>query len=151
MLTLMPVSCLSQATIPGITCGPLTAELVTQSHGRWFPVFILAAGVDFVGAIVYINQSAASQILWPMTVFAADAGISWTFMQGSHHCEIRPKWLTIYSLHWTVIGYEQVKLAESFSEQAWCLLIGQQCFQQTVSDFESINQSRSVICISEFD
>lgn len=52
-----------QATIPGITCGPLTAELVTQSHGRWFPVFILAAGVDFVGAIVYINQSAASQIL----------------------------------------------------------------------------------------
>lgn len=30
------------ATIPGILCGPLTAELVTQSHGRWFPVFVLA-------------------------------------------------------------------------------------------------------------
>lgn len=51
------------ATIPGITCGPLTAELVTQSHGRWFPVFIIAAGVNFVGAIIYLSQSAASQIL----------------------------------------------------------------------------------------
>ena len=26
------------ATIPGILCGPLTAELVTASHGRWLPV-----------------------------------------------------------------------------------------------------------------
>ncbi|XP_046330197.1 sialin-like [Haliotis rubra] len=51
------------ATIPGITCGPLTAELVTQSHGRWFPVFIIAAGVNFVGAIIYLSQSAASQVL----------------------------------------------------------------------------------------
>ncbi|XP_050402694.1 uncharacterized protein LOC126818993 [Patella vulgata] len=51
------------ATIPGITCGPLTAELVTQSHGRWFPVFIIAAGVNFVGAIIYLSQSAASQLL----------------------------------------------------------------------------------------
>lgn len=52
-----------QATIPGITCGPLTAELVTQSHGRWFPVFIIAAGVNFVGAIIYLSQSAASQVI----------------------------------------------------------------------------------------
>jgi len=51
------------ATIPGITCGPLTAELVTQSHGRWFPVFIIASGVNFVGAIIYLSQSAASQVL----------------------------------------------------------------------------------------
>lgn len=51
------------ATIPGITCGPLTAELVTQSHGRWFPVFIIAAGVNFVGAIIYFSQSAATQVL----------------------------------------------------------------------------------------
>lgn len=51
------------ATIPGIMCGPLTAELVTQSHGRWFPVFIIAAGVNFVGAVIYQSQSAASQVL----------------------------------------------------------------------------------------
>lgn len=52
-----------QATIPGIMCGPLTAELVTQSHGRWFPVFIIAAGVNFVGAVIYQSQSASSQVL----------------------------------------------------------------------------------------
>jgi hypothetical protein len=52
-----------QATIPGILCGPLTAELVTQSHGRWFPVFVIAAGVNFVGGMVYLSQSAASQLL----------------------------------------------------------------------------------------
>ena len=55
--------CIFQATIPGILCGPLTAELVTQSHGRWFPVFVIAAGVNFVGAIIYLSQSAASQVL----------------------------------------------------------------------------------------
>ena len=52
-----------QATIPGIMCGPLTAELVTQSSGRWFPVFVLAAGVNFVGSVIYVSQSAASQVL----------------------------------------------------------------------------------------
>lgn len=51
------------ATIPGILCGPLTAELVTQSHGRWFPVFVLAAAVNFVGAVVYGSQSSASPVL----------------------------------------------------------------------------------------
>ncbi|XP_026285662.1 uncharacterized protein LOC113211496 [Frankliniella occidentalis] len=51
------------ATIPGILCGPLTAELVTQSHGRWFPVFVLAAGINFTGAIIYVSQSSASQVL----------------------------------------------------------------------------------------
>ncbi|WAR24425.1 S17A5-like protein [Mya arenaria] len=53
----------AEATIPGILCGPLTAELVTSSGGRWLPVFVLAAGVNFVGAIVYLSQSAASQLL----------------------------------------------------------------------------------------
>ncbi|CAF4126568.1 unnamed protein product [Rotaria socialis] len=36
------------ATIPGILAGPVTAELVVASHGRWFPVFILASGVNFM-------------------------------------------------------------------------------------------------------
>lgn len=51
------------ATIPGILCGPVTAELVTQSHGRWFPVFVLAAFINFVGAVIYHSQSSASQLL----------------------------------------------------------------------------------------
>lgn len=52
------------ATIPGILCGPVTAGLVTQSHGRWFPVFVLAASVNFVGAVIYASQSSASQTIW---------------------------------------------------------------------------------------
>ncbi|GFS88905.1 ascorbate transporter, chloroplastic [Nephila pilipes] len=51
------------ATIPGILCGPVTAELVTQSHGRWFPVFVLAGCVNFVGSVIYTSQSSASQAL----------------------------------------------------------------------------------------
>ncbi|CAD5122774.1 DgyrCDS11181 [Dimorphilus gyrociliatus] len=51
------------ATIPGITCGPLTAELVVKSNKRWFPVFVLAAVVNITGSIIYISQSAASQII----------------------------------------------------------------------------------------
>ncbi|XP_050536360.1 uncharacterized protein LOC126902798 [Daktulosphaira vitifoliae] len=51
------------ATIPGIICGPLTAELVTASHGRWFPVFILAAAINFTGSIIYCNQSSVTPIL----------------------------------------------------------------------------------------
>lgn len=50
------------ATIPGILCGPLTAELVVQSHGRWFPVFILAAAINFVGGIIYVSQSTANPL-----------------------------------------------------------------------------------------
>jgi len=50
------------ATIPGILCGPLTAELVVQSQGRWFPVFVLAAAVNFVGAVIYASQSTAKPI-----------------------------------------------------------------------------------------
>ena len=51
------------ATIPGILAGPLTAELVTQSSGRWFPVFVLAGVINLVGAMVYASQSAASQVI----------------------------------------------------------------------------------------
>lgn len=51
------------ATIPGILCGPVTAELVTSSHGRWFPVFVLAAVVNFTGAVVYASQSSATQVV----------------------------------------------------------------------------------------
>ncbi|XP_059469725.1 uncharacterized protein LOC132193220 [Neocloeon triangulifer] len=51
------------ATIPGILCGPLTAELVTASRGRWLPVFVLAAGINFTSAIIYQSQSSASPVL----------------------------------------------------------------------------------------
>ncbi|CAH8647770.1 unnamed protein product [Schistosoma margrebowiei] len=51
------------ATIPGIVCGPLTAELVITSGGRWFPVFILAGFINVVGAVVYISQSSTTQVL----------------------------------------------------------------------------------------
>ncbi|PAA63220.1 hypothetical protein BOX15_Mlig008054g1 [Macrostomum lignano] len=50
------------ATIPGVLCGPLTAELVTKSGGRWFPVYILAGLMNLVGAVIYASQSSASQI-----------------------------------------------------------------------------------------
>ncbi|KAA0188473.1 putative sodium-dependent phosphate transporter [Fasciolopsis buskii] len=51
------------ATIPGILCGPMTAELVVQSEGRWFPVFFIAGCVNLVGAVVYVNQSSSVQVL----------------------------------------------------------------------------------------
>lgn len=51
------------ATIPGILIGPLTAELVVKSGGRWSPVFLIAALVNFVGSIVYYSHSTASQII----------------------------------------------------------------------------------------
>ncbi|CAB3376161.1 Hypothetical predicted protein [Cloeon dipterum] len=51
------------ATIPGILCGPLTAELVTASRGRWLPVYVLAAVINFTSAIIYQSQSFASPVL----------------------------------------------------------------------------------------
>ncbi|KAH8865947.1 Sodium-dependent phosphate transport protein 1 [Schistosoma japonicum] len=51
------------ATIPGIVCGPLTAELVITSGGRWFPIFILASFINVIGAVVYISQSSTMQVL----------------------------------------------------------------------------------------
>lgn len=50
------------ATIAGIACGPLTAEIVVKSGGRWFPVFWIAALMQLVGAIVYYSHSSSSQI-----------------------------------------------------------------------------------------
>lgn len=51
------------ATIPGIVCGPLTAELVSSSGNRWFPVFILASFINAVGAVIYLGHSQARQII----------------------------------------------------------------------------------------
>ncbi|KAJ8680366.1 hypothetical protein QAD02_016153 [Eretmocerus hayati] len=51
------------ATIPGILCGPVTAELVTASHGRWLPVFVLAAAINFTGAVIYHSHSSAQPVL----------------------------------------------------------------------------------------
>ncbi|XP_034944346.1 sodium-dependent phosphate transport protein 1, chloroplastic-like [Chelonus insularis] len=51
------------ATIPGILCGPLTAELVTASSGRWMPVFVLAAAINFTSAIIYQSHSSALPVL----------------------------------------------------------------------------------------
>lgn len=51
------------ATVPGILCGPLTAELVTASHGWWMPVFVLAAAINFTGAIIYQSHSSALPVL----------------------------------------------------------------------------------------
>ncbi len=54
---------LIKATIPAIICGPLTAELVVESGGRWSPVFMIAAAVNSVGAIIYYSHSSANQII----------------------------------------------------------------------------------------
>lgn len=51
------------ATIPGLLAGPLTAELVTQSSGRWFPVFMLASLINLTGAVIYASQSSAHVVL----------------------------------------------------------------------------------------
>ncbi|XP_035699588.1 sialin-like [Branchiostoma floridae] len=52
----------TMARIPGIAHGPVTATLVTAT-GHWYPVFMVAAGVNMVGAMVYASQSSASQVL----------------------------------------------------------------------------------------
>ncbi|KAG8038684.1 hypothetical protein G9C98_000239 [Cotesia typhae] len=51
------------ATIPGILCGPVTAELVTASSGRWMPVFVLAVAINFTGAIIYQTHSSALPVV----------------------------------------------------------------------------------------
>jgi len=51
------------ATIPGIICGPLTAELVSQSGNRWFPVFVLASFINATGAIIYLVHAQARQLI----------------------------------------------------------------------------------------
>ncbi|KRY10330.1 Exosome component 10 [Trichinella patagoniensis] len=43
------------ATLPGLVVGPLTADFVMQSSGRWGPVFILAAMLNLVGS--YLSEN----------------------------------------------------------------------------------------------
>lgn len=50
------------ATIPGLVCGPVTAAIVEYT-GYWYPVFVIASGVNIFGSIVYMSQSSASQVL----------------------------------------------------------------------------------------
>ncbi|XP_072023745.1 sialin-like isoform X2 [Amphiura filiformis] len=50
------------ATIPGLVCGPFTAAVVEYT-GYWYPVFVMSSGVNIFGAIVYMSQSSASQVL----------------------------------------------------------------------------------------
>jgi len=51
------------SAITGIICGPFTAELVVKSGGRWFPVFLIAVAMNFVGAVIYQSHSTSSQII----------------------------------------------------------------------------------------
>ncbi|VDD89793.1 unnamed protein product [Enterobius vermicularis] len=51
------------ATLPGLTVGPLTARLVVDSSGRWWPSFVIAGVLNFVGAIVYANYAAVKQVV----------------------------------------------------------------------------------------
>ncbi|VDK21662.1 unnamed protein product [Anisakis simplex] len=51
------------ATLPGMTVGPLTARLVVESAGRWWPSFVIAAALNLVGAVVYANYAITKQII----------------------------------------------------------------------------------------
>ena len=77
-----------QATIPGILCGPFTAELVTASHGRWMPVFVLAAAINFTGAIIYQTHSSSQPVLW--------------YLEKDWKGDISPKNLDIQSVYWII-------------------------------------------------
>ncbi|KRY31772.1 Exosome component 10 [Trichinella spiralis] len=48
------------ATLPGLVVGPLTADFVMQSSGRWGPVFILAAMLNLVGS--YLSENFVSTL-----------------------------------------------------------------------------------------
>lgn len=51
------------ATLPGLTVGPLTAKLVIDSSGRWWPSFVIAGALNFVGAVVYANYAVVKQVI----------------------------------------------------------------------------------------
>ncbi|VDP13976.1 unnamed protein product [Soboliphyme baturini] len=51
------------ATLPGLVVGPLTAEFVTQSSGRWWPAFVLAGMLNLTGAVAYLNYGSTKQII----------------------------------------------------------------------------------------
>ncbi|KAJ8040428.1 putative anion transporter 4, chloroplastic [Holothuria leucospilota] len=50
------------ATLPGLTAGPVTAAAVDY-FGTWTPVFLAVSLVNVAGAVVYITESSASQVL----------------------------------------------------------------------------------------
>lgn len=50
------------ATLPGLTAGPLTAAVVDY-FDTWTPVFLGVSLVNVLGAIVYVTESSASQVL----------------------------------------------------------------------------------------
>jgi hypothetical protein len=41
----------------------VTAALVTSSDGRWFPVFVLAALLNFTAAVIYCGHSRAKPVV----------------------------------------------------------------------------------------
>ncbi|KAI3379631.1 hypothetical protein SNEBB_001796 [Seison nebaliae] len=49
-------------TIPGILCGPITVEIVQMSHGRWFPVFFLAAILNLFSSLFYHLHSSTNKL-----------------------------------------------------------------------------------------
>jgi hypothetical protein len=51
------------ATIPGILLGPLTAEIVTNSDGRWFPIFLITIAMNLLASVYYQLYSTSNQIL----------------------------------------------------------------------------------------
>jgi hypothetical protein len=52
-----------QATMPGLMVGPLTAHLVVDSNGRWWPTFVLAGALNACGAVIYANFATTMQII----------------------------------------------------------------------------------------
>lgn len=50
------------ATLPGLVVGPLTAEFVVESSGRWWPVYVLAGMLNLVGAVIYAGHASTKQL-----------------------------------------------------------------------------------------
>lgn len=43
--------------------GPLTAMWVVEAHGRWWPTYVLAAALNFVGAVAYATGAETRQLM----------------------------------------------------------------------------------------
>ena len=52
----------SQASIPGIVAGPVTATIV-QYTGQWRTVFLITSLINLFGASIYMSYSATSQVI----------------------------------------------------------------------------------------
>lgn len=63
MISLIVFVHILQATLPGLTVGPLTARLVVDSNGRWWPTFVLAGALNFCGAVIYANFASTNQVI----------------------------------------------------------------------------------------